>query len=422
MKWLSSRCTAVLAATGMFALCLAVQMPAHAQEPAGPQADPPAPTYAPRGEPMSFSLVTGQGPRGATRWVSATGQIQADTARRFEAFRKANAIDGLELVLDSPGGRVQAAMALGRLVRGAGMNTSVGRTVEAGGRGTVRTTEVRCASACVLVLMAGVTRHVAEDARVEVHMFSVELDPEGNRARSEVTFRDVEQAQRTMARHAVYVAEMGVQARFLELMTQASFRGTPKRLTSEEIASTALAFVSPPERASAALATQWTLSGQAAPPQLIRTAALLDTPKQRIDHEVVIECDSVRGFFWVTYRQTLARLNGGRPGTGQPGASIRTVRFETGPDGWDYVFRAPNNRPLGASREGASLWMKRSVPRKVFDDAVANRRLVIEAEAPGRETLRSDLFESSLARTLPELARRCDARPGQVTVGPNPRR
>jgi hypothetical protein len=380
-----------------------------------PPAQPAAPTYAPRGEPMTFAVVTGDGPRGATRWISASGQIQADTARKFDAFRKANAVDGLEVVLDSQGGRVQAAMALGRMIRAARMTTSVGRTIEANGRAAVRTTEVRCASACVLVLMGGVTRHAAEDARVEVHMFSVELDSEGNRARNEVTFRDVEQAQRTMASHAIFVAEMGVQARFLELMTQASFRGAAKRLTRDEMTTTALAFVTAPERTAAA--SVWTLSSPTAPPQLIRSAALVDSPQARIDHELVLECDTVRGFYWVTYRQSIARGEAGKTS-----AQLRTARLATGPDGWDYVFRAPNNRPLTASRLGSDLWMKRNVPRKVFEDAVAARRLAVEVEAPGRDRQQQDLFDASLARALPELARRCDARPGQVTVGPNPRR
>jgi hypothetical protein len=396
---------------------MAAAAPALGQAPGAAPARPApsAPTYAPQGEPMTFRLHQGQGLRGATRWVSATGQIQGNTAQQFEAFRRANAIDGLPLVLDSSGGRVTAAMAMGRIIRQARMTTAVGRTVGAGERDTVRTHEVRCASACVLALMGGVERHVSEDARIEVHMFSVELDAEGNKARAEPTFRDIEQTQRAMARHAVYLQEMGVAARYLEIMTEASFRGSMRRMTKDEIAATHLAFVHPREAVQPE-GQGWLLSAPGAPPQLIRSARLSESDTKSLDHELVLECESVRGFFWVTYRQVLTRYSGPR---GLQPVALRMARLETG--GWDFPFRAPP-RGLAINAQGGDLWMRRSVPRKVFDDALANRRLNIELTVGQRPTETAALFDPSLAQLLPELTRRCEARPGLVTVGPHPRR
>jgi hypothetical protein len=402
----------------------ALHCAAQAQAPAAaPQAQPsPAPlAYAPAGEPMNFRMASGAGPRGAARWISATGQIQAGTPALFAEFVKkaaqsGDSLAGMTLALDSTGGRVSAAMAIGRAIRAAGLNTTVGRTVSVEGADAFRTNEVGCSSACVLMLMGGKERIVADDARVNVHMFSVELDADGNKARSDASFRDVEQAQRTMARHAVYVAEMGVEARYLEIMTEASFRGAMRRMTRQEIAAVKLASVEAPQPASAALIGAWALSQPGAPPQLIRGALLSQTERLTLNHELILECDLVRGFFNVTYRQQLARLEGPR---GPPPVALNSARLDTG--GWDFVMRAPP-RGLAIATAGNDLWMRRSVPRKVFEDAAANGKLTVEIAAPGRAARSASLYDPSLGRLLPELARRCDARPGLVTVGPHPRR
>ncbi len=365
---------------------------------------------------MTFRMVEGTGPRGAKRWVSATGQIQRGSPAAFADFMKSNNIMGLPLVLDSNGGSVLAAMTLGRQIRAARMQTSIGRSISTGEQEVVRTAEVRCASACVLVLMGGIGRSVSEDARVEVHMFSVELDAEGNKARSDPNFRDIEQAQRTMARHAVYVAEMGIAARYLEIMTEASFKGTLRRMTRDEIVQTQLAVVVPRETGTA-ISGAWSISPPSATPQLIRTARLVETERMSVDHELVLECDAVRGFYWVMYRQQLVRLEG--PKNQPQPVSLQSARIDTG--GWDYIFRAPP-RGLGIANAGNDLWMRRSVPRKVFDDAVSGAKLDIQITSQGRPTQTASLYDGSLARMMPDFARRCDARPGLVSVGPHPRR
>ncbi len=386
---------------------------AQAPAPAGA----PQPSYAPIGEPMTFRLAEGAGPGEARRWVSATGQIQAGTPAAFLAFARDKDLQGVPLVLDSTGGRVTAAMALGRAVRAARMNASVGRTIRVGDQDAVRTTDVGCFSACPLVLMGGVERFVPEDARIALHMFSVELDAEGNKSRGEPSFRDIEQAQRTMARHAVYLSEMGVNPRYLEIMTEASFRGEMRRLSNPEIVATKLASITP--RAEAARAASiWSISAPSAQPQLVRGGRLEESDRMVVDHELVLECDTVRGFLFATYRQRLVRLAAPRQ---EPlPVLVNSVRLDTG--GWDYVMRAPTGRGLGIANPGGDLWMRRSIPRKVFEDAAANGRLDIEITATGKPKRVASLHDASLGRHLPEFARRCDARPGLVSVGGNPRR
>ncbi len=404
-----------LAIAGLVALMTALAapgaQPALAQG-AAPAATPPAQTYSPSGEPMAFRLAEGNGPRGARRWISGTGQIQANSATQFAAFRKANDVDGLTVVLDSTGGRVNAAMALGRAIRAAKMNTTVGRTITVGDKDAVLTRDVGCSSACVLLLMAGVERFVSEDASVNVHMFSVELDAEGNKARADLGLRDIEQTQRTMARHAVYVAEMGIAARFLEIMTEASFKGAMRRITGAEMRDIKLASVAPRE-ITGPIAAIWSISAPSSRPQLIRSARLLEDERMAVDHELLLECDVVRNFYVVTYRQVMTRQSG------QTGVGLDHVRFESG--GWDYILRAPG-RTLRITTQGNDLWIRRSIPRKVFEDAAQNRKLDLIPVAAGQPARSGSLYDASLIRFLPELARRCDSRPGLVSVGPNPRR
>jgi hypothetical protein len=370
-------------------------------------------TYSPRGEPMTFSLAEGEGPLGMRRWVAASGQIQRDTASKFLAFKSSNPVEGLFLTLDSNGGNVGAGMALGKMVRAAQMQTIVGRTITVGEKQRLRSADVSCASSCVLVLMGGVRRHVPEDAGVDVHMFSVNLNAEGEKVRPDVTMRDVEDAQRAMARHAIYINEMGINPRYLELMTEASFKGTIRRLTPKELTSIQLAEPAGKQIPATAF-SGWALTSASSTPQLLRSMRLLSSEKQTIDHELIVSCDAVRGFYGVLYRQTLTKV-------APPAQQIALVkaRLETG--GWDFIFRAPQ-RPLVANKEGGDVWMRRSVPRKVFEDAVSNQKLLVEVTAIGVKSESTNFYEPSLAAGLPQLARRCDERPGQVSVGPHPRR
>ena len=131
------------------------------------QAQDPGSPYSPRGEPMTFAIAQGEGPLGAKRWLAASGQIQRDTPKTFETFKAANPVEGLVMTLDSNGGSVGAAMVLGKMVRAAGIQTMVARTLTIGDRQSLRSADVSCASSCVLMLMGGVRRHVPADARVD---------------------------------------------------------------------------------------------------------------------------------------------------------------------------------------------------------------------------------------------------------------
>ena len=131
-----------------------------------------------RALPMQFDIWT-EGPAQACgndcrTWVSASGAITSDTPKDFEAFAKKNKLDGSTIALDSDGGSVLGALALGRSIRKLGMTTTVGKTIDLkaadGGKKRAKLQpRAYCESMCAFVLLAGVERRVPAEARVMVH-------------------------------------------------------------------------------------------------------------------------------------------------------------------------------------------------------------------------------------------------------------
>src|SRR5215210_5809951 len=82
---------------------------------------------------MRFDLKR-EGPSESCRercrlWIFASGLITPDSPREFDRFTRMNDVRGATLVLDSNGGSVVGAMALGRLVRGLSLTTTIGKAI-----------------------------------------------------------------------------------------------------------------------------------------------------------------------------------------------------------------------------------------------------------------------------------------------------
>ena len=95
---------------------------------------PAAAQISTRTLPMRFELRL-QGPQAAcgakcALWISASGAITADTPRDFERFAQGRDLAGATMVLDSDGGSVHGAIALGRDIRRLNLDTTVGRTID----------------------------------------------------------------------------------------------------------------------------------------------------------------------------------------------------------------------------------------------------------------------------------------------------
>lgn len=117
------------------------------------------------------------------QWISADGQIVGSTPNDFRRVIKEMAGKRFPVIIHSPGGDVQAAMAIGRLIRAAKLDVAVGKTLFDGCypgqkscappdgqfRGMVYSTNAICASACPLILAAGQERLVGAFGIAAVH-------------------------------------------------------------------------------------------------------------------------------------------------------------------------------------------------------------------------------------------------------------
>ena len=135
--------------------------------------------------PMTFELVAGGK-------LMATGTITPGISAIFAAEVGRHGDYIKTVVLESPGGSVADALAIGRLIREKNFATEV---------------EARkyCASSCPLVFAGGVERRAGEKATIGVHQVAAVPTAAVNRLRD-----DMSVAQTISARCQHYLSEMGV--------------------------------------------------------------------------------------------------------------------------------------------------------------------------------------------------------------------
>lgn len=222
-----------------------------------------------RALPMRFDLVR-QGPSDtcAARcklFVAATGAITADTPRDFAAFAKDRDLTGATVVLDSDGGSVHGAIALGRAIRRLSLDTTVGRVKplktpdNAEPRGTL-SPQADCESMCAFVLLGGVRRVVSAEARVMVHQIWLG-DRRDDPTAANYSAEDLVLVQRDIGRLAQYTAEMGVAIDMLDLSLRIPPWEPMHALTSDELRTMRVATEQPEAAVGAAVA-----ANPAAPP------------------------------------------------------------------------------------------------------------------------------------------------------------
>jgi len=163
-------------------------------------------------EKMTFDLV-GDGK------LVATGMILPGTVEAFKAEVDKRGSYIKTVVLNSTGGSVQDAIAMGRLIREKKFSTAV----ENGNF---------CASSCPLVFAGGVERRAGEKAAIGVHqVFSPTDNPAAN---------TMDQAQRISADCQKFLVEMGVDPRLwihaMETPKSELYRLKPDELLSLKLA------------------------------------------------------------------------------------------------------------------------------------------------------------------------------------------
>jgi hypothetical protein len=137
------------------------------------------------GKPMTFELVGGGR-------LMATGTITPGTSEAFaeEVGRRGDYIK--TVVLNSPGGSVADALAMGRLIREKKFATEV----EAGRV---------CASSCPLMFVGGTERRAGDKAAIGVHQVFALVAADNSASRD-----DMSEAQRVSAKCQRYLGDMGV--------------------------------------------------------------------------------------------------------------------------------------------------------------------------------------------------------------------
>ncbi|MGD9924361.1 MAG: hypothetical protein AB7V13_23395, partial [Pseudorhodoplanes sp.] len=175
-------------------------------------------------------------PKCRTVFVSATGMIRAETARDFEAFATRHNIRGATIVLNSEGGSVHGAIALGRAIRRLDMTTTVGRTVDVKGdaRAANIVPQADCESMCAFVLLAGAKRVVPAQARVRVHQIWLG-DRRDDAAAASYTAEDLVLVQRDIGKLAQYTIEMGGSVELLEVSLRIPPWEPMRSLTRDEM-------------------------------------------------------------------------------------------------------------------------------------------------------------------------------------------
>lgn len=211
------------------------------------------------GPTMRFVVVRSYAPGcepTCPEWISAEGSIEAGTPALFKRTLKALGGRKLPIVANSPGGNVDAALALGRLIRKNKLDIAVGKTWFIGCRpdekdcrdndgkgaryfGNPFASSAICNSACPLMFAGGIRRVVGEWAFLGVHQITTTyvrtklqyrttyrvvggkkkiLNTKIISRKSAGSYKTYEMSKAVEKRLAAYLNEMGVGQGVLETM------------------------------------------------------------------------------------------------------------------------------------------------------------------------------------------------------------
>ena len=255
--------------------------------------------------PMKFNWVVCQPNCGG--WVSAVGIVTADTPRDFDEFARGRQLRGTTIVLDSSGGSVNDAIALGRRWRNLGALTTVGtgvqtNTAQEAPAGTAPV--VYCESMCVFLLLSGKTRYVPESAHVQVHQ--IWMGDRANDAKAAVySADDLMIVERDIGRLAKYTFDMGGTGDLLLLALNVPPWEDLHELSREELRRTNLITTETIAQPGSSEAAFVELTPKPAPDHVVSSAVAVET-----NPAVVKSTESV---------EALRRTGGASAATATPG-------------------------------------------------------------------------------------------------------
>jgi hypothetical protein len=215
--------------------------------------------------PMVFFIATGDpGACGAgcAEWIAAEGRIDDSTPGRLRALFARLGKRKLPIFFYSPGGSVDAAVVMGRMLRARDMTAGVARTIPQGcdplqahepacdtlkrsGRALpaeLRTMDASCNSSCVYALIGAAVREVPIDAGLGVHSIlilqtMIRRNGEGRvlATSSRRVTGDTPGIRAAHGRVARYAAEMGISPALIDAAAAVP-NDTIRFITREEIA------------------------------------------------------------------------------------------------------------------------------------------------------------------------------------------
>jgi hypothetical protein len=235
---------------------------------------------APVSPPMVFAIVrsgiAGCEPN-CPQWISAEGQIMPGSANQFRKILKQTGNLRLPVVITSPGGDVEAALAIGQMIRQRKLDVLVGWTLFTGCNPTAKTCKLPkaqkgvyaglvmtsrgyCLSACPFIVASGQKRILGSGAILGVH--EITTQPITQRIRYNETYRMVNGKKKVLSRKVVsrkniigkpttklskhfdkklraYLSTMGINLAMLDLLRLAP-PSAIHTLTTEEMKSTNL--------------------------------------------------------------------------------------------------------------------------------------------------------------------------------------
>jgi hypothetical protein len=141
-------------------------------------------------------------------WIGAVGIVTGETPKNFDDFARGRHIGGATIVLDSDGGSINDAIALGQRWRQIGLNTTVGSFIAAEGDRVSMAPHASCESVCAFLLLSGKVWYVPEEAHVRVHQIGMG-DRTEDAQTSTFTAQDMMIVERDIGRLAKYTFHMG---------------------------------------------------------------------------------------------------------------------------------------------------------------------------------------------------------------------
>lgn len=205
------------------------------------------------------------------QWIAAQGKIVPASVGQFKKALRQLGDRKLPVLIDSGGGSVNDALAIGRLIRAKGLDVVVTRTAftpcepadaacrksKSGGelRGLAQASRSKCASSCAFILAGGSRRFVGQGAYVGVHQittilrryqiltrrsFGVPVETRKTLVSEEKAGQKSSHTQNTYGNMTRYFADMGIGEEIMPLIM--STPGDRIRwLTPDELRSTHLA-------------------------------------------------------------------------------------------------------------------------------------------------------------------------------------